>query len=100
VPDCAASAASAHQVDLLDVAVALLEQAVVDFKPWVLVTAENDRWTIGVQEENVGIRRRLRQEVLFNGEIHKGIQCPGEVYLGIATLVLNDFGKRYVCAFL
>ena len=51
----------------------------VAFNPRILVAADDDTGAVGVEKEDVRGGRRLREEVVLEGEVVVGIRARGDV---------------------
>ena len=68
VKDCSSTGAAANQVNLISSTELLVEKSDVDLLPRILVTTDDDRWAVCVEEENSGILRGLRQQKVLEGD--------------------------------
>lgn len=60
----------------------VMEEPKVGFKPWVLITANDDTWPIYIQKEDLGILWRVLEQKILDGKVHKWVS--GERLVNLA----------------
>jgi hypothetical protein len=58
-----------------------VEDAQIDLRPWILVTADDDARSVHIYEEDSAVGRALAKDVVFDREVEIRVAAAGDVAL-------------------